>query len=92
MQSSREYLAHHLKGSDDPDVLAEVRRSPVVQGVAGAINYLVAVRGTRFGRQFISGAVNDGKLPAFQISGGWRFAPDDLDNWLDSLRVFGGQR
>lgn len=89
MQTDREYFAHHLTGND-PGHLAAIRRAPVLSGYDAALDYLAKVRGAiGFARTRLVIATSTGELAYYPIGRGYCFTADDLDAWLESLRVGG---
>lgn len=88
MQSDREFFARHLPTDGDPSAhLATMRRTPVIAGYAEARRYLADVRGCSFGHDRLVAATSSGELAYYPIGRAYQFTADDLDAWLESLRV-----
>uniref|UniRef100_UPI00117B30D5 helix-turn-helix domain-containing protein n=1 Tax=Rhodococcus erythropolis TaxID=1833 RepID=UPI00117B30D5 len=57
--------------------------------MSGAVEYIYETHRLTVKPSMVRQAVRDGTLPAYRIGREFHFAPKDLDEWLDSLRVRG---
>lgn len=88
MQSDREFFANSIPADGDPaEHVATIRRTPIISGYPGAVRYLREVRGVNFSRARLMRAVADGQLAYYPIAQAYCFTADDLDAYLESLRV-----
>lgn len=89
LETDAQFFAARIpQDGTDPSVhVATLRRSPSLTGYAGAIEYLSRTRAIDVKRTTLIGAVQNRELPFWPIGKSYCFAPDDIDQWLDSLRV-----
>lgn len=90
MQSDREFFASHIPADGEPSAhIATIRRTPILNGYAAVQEYLREVRGITIGRPLLIRATGDGTLAFYRISGAYVFSADDVDAYVETLRVGG---
>ncbi|WP_092800251.1 helix-turn-helix domain-containing protein [Rhodococcus globerulus] len=74
-------------GLTDKQHADALRPSPCVPYASGAVEYIYETHRLTVKPSMVRQAVRDGALPTYRIGREFHFAPKDLDDWLDSLRV-----